>query len=122
MSTQCSCEYSTRFLIAEREHAGCVSETAHTNCEFLLESFKENSRFVLKLTATNEEIPHGKQMRIQIGGLLGLQKLVQDNEAGSQVQNVHAVVQSAFEKYGSLKNIPFNEIVKSITGWKGRRG
>ncbi|MDH5436726.1 MAG: hypothetical protein OEX83_08195 [Gammaproteobacteria bacterium] len=122
MSTQCTCEHSTRYLIAEREYAGCASETARTNCDFLFESFKENSRFVLKLTSTSEEIPHGKQMRIQIGGLQGLQKLVQENPSEDKVDNVHVCVQTAYEKYGSLRDIPFNEIVKSITGWKGRRG
>ena len=123
MSTKCTCEHSTRYLIAEREYAGCASETARTNCDFLLEAFKENSRFVLKLTSTREEIPHGKYMRIQIGGLLGLQKLVQESTSvNDKVDNVHACVQTAYEKYGSLKDIPFNEIVKSITEWKGRRG
>ena len=121
MSTQCSCEYSTRYLIAEREHAGCSSETACTNCAFLLEAFKENSRFALKLASTSEAIPHGKQMRIEIGGLLGLQKLVQGDTPDNKVTNVHACVQTAYERFGSLKQIPFNEIVKSITGWQGRR-
>ena len=97
LSTQCTCEHSTRLLIAEREYAGCDSETAHTNCDFLMEAFKENSRFILKLTSTSEEIPHGKQMRIQIGGLIGLQKLVQEN-AGEKVDNVHDCVQKAYEK------------------------
>ncbi len=123
MSTQCSCEHSTRYLIAEREYAGCASIIAHANCDFLLEAFKENSRFALKLTSTSENIPHGKQMRIQIGGLLGLQKLIQGSlSVADKVDNVHACVQTAYEKYNSLKHIPFNEIVKSITEWKGRRG
>lgn len=123
LSTRCYCENSTRYYIGEREHAGCSSDTACTNCRFLLEALRENSMFVLKIkTTATEDIPHAKQMRIQIGGLLGLQELITGHSAGDEkVGNIHQLVVQAMERYGSLNDLPFNEIVKSVSAYQARR-
>lgn len=128
LSTRCYCENSTRYYIGEREHAGCNSDTSCTNCRFLLEALRENSMFVLKIkTTATEDIPHAKQMRIQIGGLLGLQELITGHGAEDEknkiemVGNIHQLVVQAMERYGSLNELPFNEIVKSVSAYQGRR-
>ncbi len=118
---RCSgCENIQRINIAEREAVSCRSAVARENCHTLRELFREKAVFALKLHASGEAIPHAKEIRLQCGGLLGLQRVLAA-EAGPEAPNVHALVVEAQERFGSLQHLPYEEIVKSIAAYEGRR-
>lgn len=79
----------------------------------------EKAVFALKLHA-GEALPHAKEIRLQCGGLLGLQRVVAD-EPRLEAPNVHALVVQAQERFGSLQHLPYDEIMKSIAAYEGRR-
>ena len=121
LSTQCACELATRFSVAEQMGVNCRSGIARNNCTTLLALMRNRARFALKVTDTSESLPFGKEMKVMIGGLIGLQRLILTEEGAARVSNIHALVPQAQEKYRSLEALPYQEIVKSITAYQAKR-
>jgi hypothetical protein len=121
LSVQCDCEMATRFSIAEQMGVECRSDIACNNCATLLVYLRERARFVLKVTDTSAGLPFGKEMKVMLGGLIGLQRQMAPQEGVARVQNIHALVQQAQAAYGSLDALPYQEIVKSIAAFQGKR-
>ena len=123
LSAQCACKMATRFSVAEQMGVECRSDIARNNCATLLAFMRERARFVLKVTDTSAGLPFGKEMKVMLGGLIGLQRQLATEEgvAVARVQNIHALVQQAQAAYGSLDALPYQEIVKSIAAFQGKR-
>jgi hypothetical protein len=121
LSVQCDCELATRFSIAEQMGVECRSDIARNNCATLLVYLRERARFALKVTDTSAGLPFGKEMKVMLGGLIGLQRQMAPQEGVSRVQNIHALVQQAQAAYGSLDALPYQEIVRTIAAYQGKR-
>jgi len=123
LSVQCDCEMATRFSIAEQMGVECRSDIARNNCTTLLVYLRERARFVLKVTDTSAGLPFGKEMKVMLGGLIGLQRQMATEEgaAAARVQNIHALVRQAQAAYGSLDALPYQEIVRTIAAYHGKR-
>jgi len=122
LGTQCACEMASRFSVAEQMGVECRSDIARNNCATLLAFMRERARFALKVTDTSAGLPFGKEMKVMLGGLIGLQQQMATGEvAADRVQNIHALVQQAQAAYGSLDALPYQEIVKSIAAFQGKR-
>ena len=121
LSVQCDCELATRFSIAEQMGVECRSDIARNNCATLLVYLRERARFALKVTDTSAGLPFGKEMKVMLGGLIGLQRQMAPQEGVARVQNIHALVQQAQAAYGSLDALPYQEIVKSIAAFQAKR-
>jgi hypothetical protein len=122
LSARCGCQLSTRKVIAERMNAGCRSAPAAGRCRELLALLRERSRFTLKITDTARELPFGKQMKISIGGLLGLQRALGGEIADpDHVADIYTLINAAEQRYGALSGFPFQEIVKSVLVYELRR-
>jgi hypothetical protein len=110
-----SCELVARRSLAEREVLACTRPTAHLNCETLLNLFHERATFPLRLHP-GAPLTHATELRLQSGGLSGLQKALTFLQA-----DVHPMVQQAQAAYGSLTELPWVQIVESIVAWQPRR-
>lgn len=120
LAAQCGCENATRNVVAERMSVGCRSPIAHHNCRLLVELLKERSRFALKLTDTLSDLPFGKRMRVMVGGLTGLRRVL-DPAAAGPVANIHALLCAAQARFGALESVPFDEIVRAIAAFRPKR-
>jgi hypothetical protein len=121
LSAQCECELATRYSVAEQMGVNCRSDLARNNCTTLLALMRERARFALKVTDTSDSLPFGKELKVMIGGLTGLQGLLTEEPGVTKVSNIHALVQRAQEKYTSLESLPYQEIVKAISAFQGKR-
>ena len=122
LGTQCACEMASHFSVAEQMGVECRSDIARNNCAMLLAFMRERARFALKVTDTSAGLPFGKEMKVMLGGLIGLQRQMATGEvAAARVQNIHALVQQAQAVYGSLDALPYQEIVKTIAAYQGKR-
>ena len=121
LSAQCACELAMRFSIAEQTGVECQSDIACNNCATLLSLMRERARFALKVTDTSGALPFGKEMKVMIGGLLGLQRQITPGPDVDRVPNIHVLVQQAQAVHGSLEALPYREMVKSITAFQGKR-
>lgn len=116
-----ACEKLIRMNIAEREAAGCSNPAAQNQCHQLLEHLRQSAAFALKLTHVSGPLPHAKELKVQCGGLLGLQRNVEGDTDARGVANVYALVEAAKNAFGSLNDFPYQDIVKSVTHFQGRR-
>ena len=121
LTRRCCCLCSARFYLADREGIACDSTGAHNRCRHFITQLRENARFVLKITALEGELPHAKEIKVQNGGLLGLQLVLHPDLSGNKVIDVAGLTALGEQTYGSLEQIPYQEIVKSIAHFEGRR-
>jgi hypothetical protein len=117
-----ACEKLIKVNIAEREAAGCTDRATQQQCGNLLELLRGNAAFALKLTHVSGPLPHAKELKVQCGGLTGLREIVAPAEAGQAgVQNIHGLIQAAKAQFGNLADLPYREIIKSVSMFEGRR-
>jgi len=121
LTRRCHCSCSARFYLADREGISCKDAEANACCKQLLDLLRENARFSLKLTGTGDALPHAKEIKVQNGGLLGLQGILQPDAPADSVVDIAALTRQGIETYGAIPQFPYQEIVKSITRFEGRR-
>ena len=93
----------------------------HRHCLILLDTVRKNALFAMHLTRVDGPLPHNKEMRVQIGGLLGLQKLLQISPAeGIEVANIKQIITQTMAHYGTVEKLPFDQIVQQIVRYEGR--
>ncbi len=118
-SRVCNCSESTRFNLADREGVSCNSSQAQKRCSDLLQSMRNNSRFVLQITCTDEKLPHNAEIKIQNGGIKGLAKII--NSADDTENDIFRLINTAVKRYDSMENLPYQEIVREISSYQSRR-
>lgn len=123
----CACSLAQRQNIAEREAVACVAPAAQEQCAALRALLRQKAAFALKVTQAQARLPHALEMKLQCGGLQGVQ-LATDPEGGSgqagagpAVDDVHALVRASAEKFGGLANLPYSAIVQSVAAYQIRR-
>ncbi|HED18140.1 MAG TPA: hypothetical protein ENI74_01385 [Gammaproteobacteria bacterium] len=121
LSHHCACTFATRFYLADREGIACDATAAHRRCQHLITLLRENARFALKTTLLEGELPHAKEIKVQGGGLLGLQRVLRPDLGKKNVADVAALTVLGENTFGSLEQFPYQEIVKSIVTFEGRR-
>ncbi len=121
LSARCGCEMAARYSVAEQMGVECRSDIACNNCSMLLGFMRENARFALKLKDTSGHLAFGKEIKVIIGGLIGLQRLMTADSEADGVPDIHALVRQAQAAYGSLESLPYQEIVKSIAAFQSKR-
>jgi hypothetical protein len=83
---------------------------------------RTNARFALHLTSAQGPLPHAKEIRVQTGGMLGLQALMQPEKQGrDEVDDIIATIDAALQRYGRLEDLPFDIIVQGIIRFEGRK-
>jgi hypothetical protein len=119
---RCTCAHAQRFLLAGRDGVGCKSPPHQEGCSELLALLRDKARFALHLTNANGPLPHNKEMRVQVGGVLGLKRLLEpSNKEDSEIADISHVVSEAHKQFHSVESLPFEVIIQSILTFKGRK-
>jgi hypothetical protein len=114
------CSRSQRLNIAEREAMACTSDEAWRHCRELLPLLRTKALFALRLTHAEGALPHGKELKVQCGGLRGLRAALESSAEGP-VTDVYSLVTAAAADFGSLESLPYGEIVKVVVGYELRK-
>lgn len=113
-----ACECATRRHVGERALVECASPVALTNCATLAALLRERARFALKLPPEGRPMMHVQALRLQCGGLSALQEAL---AAGHR--DVHRLVGLAQDRHGSLTDLPWESLVRTLAAWQPpRRG
>jgi hypothetical protein len=72
------------------------------------------------LQQAGERLPHNMEIRVQAGGISGIQALFSDGSE-QKVDDIHALVEQAEAEYGSLERLPYDRIVQSVSRFQGRK-
>lgn len=122
LTNECCCQQAERFCIAEREGVHCRSQTAQARCLRWLELLRAQARFALRTGETRRLLPHGKAIRLQVGGMRGLLAVLRPSQgpAGAAIDDVDATLEQAERRYGALEHLPFSAIVRSVADYRVR--
>jgi hypothetical protein len=120
LTPYCACEKSQPILIAERESCNCTAADMQENCQSYLHYVRSKASFALKETRSNEPLPYSKEMKIQCGGLLGLQSII-DHSNEQAVENVHQLMSKALQQYSCFEELPMEPVLKAINQFQIRR-
>lgn len=114
----CDCAVAGKLSIAERESVHCTRENAHEQCVELFGQLRRNAMFALRLVHPDVPLTHAGNMKLQCGGLFGLQFAM---DGSRQVSDVSALVAAAIQAYGSLEELPYSQIMQSVSAFRLRR-
>jgi hypothetical protein len=114
----CACSLARRQAIAEREAVNCTRSAARAQCCELYELLRHNSLFALKQVHADEPLTHANNMKVQCGGLRGLQQVL---DATDEVGDVAALVEAAWQEFGGLEELPYSQIIQSVAAFHPRK-
>lgn len=121
LTHQCGCSKSEKLNIAEREATHCRSDSAQAQCVSFLDILKKHARFALKLTNNTGVLPHGKAIRIQVGGLRGLRQVLNpEHDTITPIEDVTGLITQAIDSYRDLDKLPFSTIMQQVAAYRGR--
>jgi hypothetical protein len=121
-SRRATCAKSLRFHLADREGITCRSASGNALCAVLLPLMRAKARFALHLTSAEGPLPHAKEIRVQTGGLLGLQgEVYPDRQGQDGVEDIIDIVDVALRRHGTLEDLPYDAIVQAIVRFEGRK-
>jgi hypothetical protein len=122
LSRQCGCSQAKKVCIAEREGIHCVSDDAQEQCAELMETLRRQARFALKSNDDTGVLPHGKAMRLQVGGLRGLYLALHPDHENppERIDDVHGLINLAKKTFNGLDNLPYQTLIQQVAAYQGR--
>ncbi len=100
----------------------CNSRPAQERCSALFQRMKQRALPAFGVEDDPQRMPHSVLVKIQFGGLLGLQQnLGGPSPQSDRVENIHALVDHAVTSYGSLTDVPVADLIADITSYKVKR-
>jgi hypothetical protein len=121
-SRRSTCTKSHRFHLADREGIACNSASGNALCSELLPRMRSNARFALHLTSAGGPLPHAREIKVQTGGLLGLQALLHPERAAQgNIDDIIGLIKTALQNYQGLDKLPYDVINQAIVKFEGRR-
>ncbi|MFH0933783.1 MAG: hypothetical protein V1879_01115 [Pseudomonadota bacterium] len=114
-----ACDQVLRLQIAEREALGCRDAASQARCVELHGQLRRSFSFALGMPH-DAVLPHAQEMRVQCGGLMGLQQVLSGDPV---VGNVDALLAQSLRQWGDMDEIPYSEVVHEAgLCYKGRHG
>lgn len=113
------CERADRIQIAEHERVACMHQASLSRCISLHDLLRHSFSFALKNLHDNVMLSHAQEMRVQCGGLLGLQNVLNGE---TEVEDVDALLDDVLQRWGDLSDIPYSEVIHAAAlCYKGRK-
>ena len=114
------CTESTQKNLAEREIVTCSNAKNAERCAVWLRHLREESQFSLQMPKGSSVLPHAKEMKVQVGGVRGLQKVLELTPEGEIGTDIVQTLEAGAEKFPGFEAVPFEEIVREIVKFKLR--
>lgn len=115
-----ACSQAGRMNLAERELIVCRKTELQTRCVSMHDALRHNFGFAIHTLHDEAPIPHGQEMRIQCGGLRGLQDVLRGD---AEVTDVDGLMRAVMQRWPEEGDIPFSEVVHAARlHYKGRHG
>ena len=122
VTNQFGCEKGEQVSRRGGPDVACTSAEAHRRCESLFQRMKQAALPAFGVEDDLLSMPHSVLVKIQFGGLLGLQRLQgADTDESTAVKNIHDLVDRAIGKHGGLDSIPCPAFVEDMTSYQLKR-
>ena len=122
LTNECRCSRAERFCIAEREGVHCRSEQSQARCIRWLDLLRAQARFALHTEEERRLLPHGKAIRLQVGGMRGLVRVLQPTDpVPPTIADIEGTLALAQDRFGALEELPFSEIMREVAAYQVRK-
>jgi hypothetical protein len=122
LTNECGCRCAERFCIAEREGVHCRTASSQQRCLHWLGLLREQARFALRTEHERNLLPHGKAIRLQVGGIRGLTTaLGTPGPRDAASSDVDGLLAEAEQRFGGLEHAPFSTIMRAVAAYQVRK-
>lgn len=122
LSRRAACHHAHRFCLADREGIACQHKHALDACSEVLDTLRSKAIFALQRTHIDGPLPHASEMKLQLGGLSGMQRILgEQEEPENRIDDISGVIGEIIDKFGTIDALPYNEIARAITQYQGRK-
>ena len=107
--------------VARRDGAAvaCQSDSASRHCCELYERLKQVGLEAFGMKDDLAKVPQSLYIKVQYGGLLGLQRLLGDTR--QDIVDISFLLTQLHEQYGGIESIPCEQVKADIESHKVRR-
>ena len=116
-----TCRHAQRHLLAERVAIGCQDVAHQAVCAAFIDRLRSEARFALSTTHASGGLPHKLAMKLQVGSLRGLHRLLESEAVEGPVTDVVGLFAGVLERYGVLDEVPTAEIVQEVAHFVPRQ-
>ena len=116
----CHCVHAEQVVRRGGAEIVCQAEAAYVRCTELFQHLKSVALPEFEVEDDPTTMPHSVLQKIQFGGLIGLQQLITGQVTGT-VADIADLLDALESKYGTLEELPYNDLVSSITEYKLKR-
>lgn len=119
VTRQFGCTVSQEVIHRGGTEINCTDAAAHARCELLFQRLKAEALPAFGVEDDLLSMPHSVLVKIQYGGLLGLQRLLHATpQVTERVEDVRTLVAEAAHRFGD--QLPCAPLVGDITAFKPR--
>ena len=119
ITRQFACALAQEVIHRGGTEINCTDAAAHARCERLFQQLKQAALPAFGVEDDLLSMPHSVQVKIQYGGLLGLQRLLRaETQVGERIEDVQALVAEAAQYFND--EIPCAQLVDDITAFRPR--
>lgn len=116
----CACPHAGRSKAGSRYMVRCAFEDGNVACVKVLSCFRKMTNFAFGAPGTPSALTRAQALRLQCGGLLGLQNALDKVVHNHRVDDICALVRRALKRYGSVERFPGQDIVRGIASFDKR--
>ena len=116
----CHCVHAEQVVRRGGAEIVCQTEAAYVRCTELFQHLKNVALPEFEVEDDLTTMPHSVLQKIQFGGLLGLQQLI-TGQVTDTIVDIADLLDALESKYGTLEELPYNDLVSSITEYKLKR-
>ncbi|MGB5306473.1 MAG: hypothetical protein WBN51_11860 [Gammaproteobacteria bacterium] len=124
LSDNFGCRHASQIVRRGGAEIACSAAASHDRCTLLFRKLKDAALPAFAVEDDLLQMPHSVLVKIQYGGLLGLQRsIAREDTRKDVIEDINALIDAAIEHYSALENIPCNTLVDDMTAYKlSRRG
>ncbi len=120
IANEFSCQHGELVTRRAGPDIACHSEQHQQQCSCAYEQLKQAGLDAFEYEDDLTQVPHGVWVKIQFGGLLGMQKVLQD-KTDNKIENITSVIQTLHAQYDEIESFPYKSLVPDMQRYSARR-
>lgn len=116
-----ACQHAQEIIRRGGSEIACQQADAHGVCMALHGAIKASALQAMELEDDLLSLPHNVLVKIQYGGLIGLQQLTSDSHPDDTIDDIASLVSSVMNRFVTLDNIPLDAVNQTIINYKTQR-
>ena len=116
-----ACQFAIQVVRRGGLEIDCHGDSAADRCKKIFDNFKAVALPEFGYEDNLLSLPHGIMLKIQYGGLLGLQDSLQNSVESDSINDIAGLIDQALNNYNDLHLIPYAQFVPRMQQYKVRR-